>query len=80
MLEKKKEALESPLFGVDSRINLAPKTKIVLSAALYFAKHRVVPGGRFVGYISHHAKGEGETMTEGQTGPGGAPKEGWRAT
>ena len=74
------EALEIPLSGVESRINLAPETKIVVSAALYFAKCLVLPGGRFLGYIRHHTKGGGETTTEGQTGPGGAPYAGGRAT
>ena len=36
------EALEIPLSGVESRINLTPETKIVVSAALCFAK-RFVP-------------------------------------
>ena len=40
-----KEALEIPLSGVESRINLTPKTKIAVSAALCFAKHLVLPEG-----------------------------------
>ena len=39
------EALEIPLSGVESRINLAPETKIVVSTELCFAKRRVLPGG-----------------------------------
>ena len=41
------EALEIPLSGVESRINLTPEMKIVVSAALYFVKRLVLPGGRF---------------------------------
>ncbi len=33
------EALEIPLSGVESRINLTPEMKIVVSATLYFMKH-----------------------------------------
>ena len=36
------EALEIPLSGVESRINLTPEMKIVISAAFCFAK-RFVP-------------------------------------
>ena len=38
------EALEIPLSGVESRINLAPKMKIVVSAALCFVKRHLLPG------------------------------------
>jgi hypothetical protein len=38
------EALKIPLPGVESKINLAPETKIVVSTTLYFVKHRVLPG------------------------------------
>ena len=41
------EALEIPLSGVESRINLAPETKTVVSAALCFAKRRVLLGVGF---------------------------------
>ena len=52
------EALEIPLSGVESRINLAPKTKIVVPAALCFAKCRVLPGGSvFRVYIAPHEGG-----------------------
>jgi hypothetical protein len=37
-------ALEIPLSRVESRINLTPKTKTVVLAALCFAKRRVLPG------------------------------------
>jgi hypothetical protein len=36
------ETLESPLSGVDSRINQPPKTKIVVAAMLWFAKRSLV--------------------------------------
>ena len=39
------EALKIPLSGVESRINLTPETKIVVSAALCFAKRLVLPEG-----------------------------------
>ena len=39
------EALKIPLSGVESRINLTPKTKIVVSAVLYFAKRFVLLAG-----------------------------------
>ena len=39
------EALEIPLSGVESRINLAPEMKIVVSAVLCFAKCRVLLEG-----------------------------------
>ena len=39
------EALEIPLSGVESRINLTPKTKIVVSAVLCFAKRFVLLAG-----------------------------------
>ena len=39
------EALEIPLSGVESRINLTPKTKIVVLAVPCFAKHRPLLGG-----------------------------------
>jgi uncharacterized protein YybS (DUF2232 family) len=39
------EALEIPLSGVESRINLAPGMKIVVSTALCFAKYRPPPRG-----------------------------------
>ena len=38
------DPLDIPLFGVESRINLAPKTKIVVVAALRFAKRSVLLG------------------------------------
>jgi hypothetical protein len=48
------------LSRVDTTINLTPETKIVTSAALYFAKHRLLPRGYFLGYIRNHVKGKGE--------------------
>ena len=35
------EDLEIPLSGVESRTNLTPETKIVVVAALYYAKNSV---------------------------------------
>ena len=53
-----KEALEITLSGVESRINLTPEMKIVVSAVLCFAKHRLLPGDQFLGYIKHLPKRE----------------------
>ena len=39
------EALEIPLSGVESRINLTSQTKIVVSAALYFVERSVALAG-----------------------------------
>jgi hypothetical protein len=39
------EALEIPFSRVESRINLTPETKIVVSAVLCFAKHSVLMAG-----------------------------------
>lgn len=39
------ESLEIPLSKVESGINLAPEMKIVVSAALCFAKRRLLLGG-----------------------------------
>jgi hypothetical protein len=39
------EALEIPFSEVESRINQPPKTKIVVVAALWFAKSSVLLGG-----------------------------------
>ena len=39
------EALEIPLSGVESRINLTLEMKIVVLAVLCFAKPRLLPGG-----------------------------------
>jgi hypothetical protein len=39
------ESLEIPLFGPESTINLAPETKIVLSAVLCFTKRLVLLAG-----------------------------------
>jgi hypothetical protein len=39
------EDLESPLFGVESIINLTPKKNIVVMVALYFAKNSVLLAG-----------------------------------
>ncbi len=39
------EALEIPLSGVESRINLTPEMKIVVSAALCFTKRFVLLAG-----------------------------------
>ena len=39
------EALKIPLSGVESRINLTPKMKIMVSAVLCFAKRRVLLAG-----------------------------------
>ena len=36
------EALEIPFSGVEKRINLTPETKIVVVAALWFAKRPVL--------------------------------------
>jgi hypothetical protein len=36
------EALEIPFSGVENRINLTPKTKIVMPAVLYFAKRSLL--------------------------------------
>ena len=39
------EALEIPLSGVESRINLTPKMKIMVLAALCFAKRFILLAG-----------------------------------
>jgi hypothetical protein len=39
------ESLEIPLSGVVSRINLTPKMKIVVSAALCYSKHSMALAG-----------------------------------
>ena len=39
------EALKVPLSGVESRINLTPEMKIMVSAVLCFTKRLVLPEG-----------------------------------
>ena len=39
------DGVEIPLSGVESRINLIPETKIVVVAALWFAKDSVLLAG-----------------------------------
>jgi hypothetical protein len=41
------ESLEIPLTGVESKINLTPETKILVLAALCFAKRRELIGVGF---------------------------------
>ena len=62
-----KDDVEIPLFGVEIKINLTKKTKILIAATLYFTKHPSSWQGMFSGYIRGYAKRGDEAMLEGQT-------------
>jgi hypothetical protein len=66
------EALEIPLSGVENRNNQPPKTKIMVVAALWFAKSSVLLAGYFFEYIRTCTKGEAKSTTEAQTDSDGA--------
>jgi hypothetical protein len=64
------EALEIPLSGMESRINLTPETKIVVLAAFCFMKRRVLPGGSIFRVYKTPREGRRRDDDRGPNGPG----------
>jgi hypothetical protein len=58
--------IEIPLSGVEGRTNLIPEMKIVVAAALWFAKSSV-PLGRRVFWVYKDIRVKEEARLEGQT-------------
>jgi hypothetical protein len=66
------EALETPISGVESMINLIPQTKIMVSEMLCFAKCLLLPEGLVFRVYKAPHEGGGEATTKGQRAVGGA--------
>jgi hypothetical protein len=65
------DGVKIPLSSMESRTNLTPETKIVVVAALCFAKITFLLGGYVFRVYKGYMKGGGETTSEGQKGLGG---------